>query len=221
MSVDLILKRAPGGVSIDPESIARALATISRPDGLKCALGAEGLTIRVGALLPATNAGSAHISVSFKARGQGLTASSGGGGGPLLYWCLHALAAQLPCNLFDPQAGKTLTPHAEPFLARAKALVAASEEQVLAERAYVEDLQANASSSATDAVDALVGFLDGLVSEEKLALNGPAGELAHLGAHLSAPSELYEALLDSPLVEDVFLSESQFARSLARYLNSR
>jgi len=221
LSVDLVLKPAPGGPSIDPESVAQALSAISTPDGLKCALGMEGLTIRIGVLLPTTDAGTARVAVSFKARGQGLTASTGGGGSSLLYWCVHALAAQLSCKLFDPQAGKTLTPNAAPFLTSAKALVAASEEQVLAERAYAQDLQSNAASNAVDAAQALIGFLDGLVVAEQLSLNAPAGDLTQLSAHLQDPSGLYEALMDSPLVDDVFLSESQFVRSLARYLNSR
>jgi hypothetical protein len=139
----------------------------------------------------------------------------------MLYWCLHALAARLGCELYDPQEGESQAPNHEPFLAAATALVTEHENGVFADEPYVEPGSAGASNETNEGDKLLVGFLESLVAAEQLLLAGAADELKYLAPQLKAPAELYEALLDSPLVDDVFVSESEFVRSLSEYRRSR
>ncbi len=220
MSTDLVLKRTATGVSINRTNVARALAEISTPDGLKCGLAADGSGILIGIALPVTDPRSSGFQVSFTTGGRKLVASTRSGGGPLLHWCLHALAARLGSELFDPQTGDVLTPNSEPFLAAAKALVTANESDVLASEPYVGPDDEGSSNPANEASLVLLGFLESLVAAEQLSLTTSVNELEPLAAQLGDPSELYETLLDSPLVDEVFVSESQFVRLLAEYRRS-
>lgn len=217
MSTDLVLKRAATGVSINRTNVARALAEISTPDGLKCGLAADGLAIHIGVSLPATDSRRAGFTVSFTRGGRELVASARSGNGPLLCWCIHMLAAQLGCALFDPQAGELVTPNGQPFLAQAQSLLAEYESDLLAQEPYAGPPDADAAGEANEVSQLLIGFLESLVAAEQLSLTTAASELVHLVPQLKEPSDLYEALLDSPQVDDVFLSESEFVRALAKY----
>ncbi len=220
MSTDLVLKRTVGGVSLNRTNVARALAEISTPDGLKCGLATDGSSVLIGVSLPTADPRSSGFQVSFTNGGRKLVGSTRGGGGPLLFWCFHALAARLGSELFDPQTGAQLTPNDEPFLAAATAQVTANESDILANEPYVGPDDETAANVADAASQLLIGFLESLVAEEQLSLTASARELGHLAPQLNDPGELYETLLESPLVDEVFLSESQFVRSLAKYRSS-
>jgi hypothetical protein len=220
MSTDLVLRRTETGVSLNRTNVARALGEICT-DGLKCGLSDDKLSIRIGVSLAVTDPRCSGIEVSFTSGGRKLTGTTRRGGGPLLYWCLHALAARLGCELFDPQEGKLVAPNSEQFLAAAKAQVTANESDLLADEPYVEPPDTAASSEGTDGSQLLIGFLDSLIAAEQLSLTGAVTDLGQLASQLDEPSELYETLLDSPLVDEVFVSESQFVHSLAAYRRSR
>ncbi len=74
-------------------------------------------------------------------------------------------------------------------------------------------------SSGDEESAALVGFLSWLVKEEKLALasEDDLGELGALSPLASKPADLYEALLDAPEVDDIFVSEAEFVVLLRKY----
>ncbi|RYZ06766.1 MAG: hypothetical protein EOO73_14540 [Myxococcales bacterium] len=221
MSTDLILQRTATGPGIDRESVSQALAAISAAEGLRCQLAEDQLSILIGLSLPPGDARSAGVAVSYAADGSELVARTHSGSGALLYWCLHALAAKLGCGLFDPQTGGRPQPNSQGFFAEAKAQVMSLEKDIAAESLNSDeegDTEADvAADAASAAAQLLVGFLRSLVDAEQLALTADARELSHLAPQLKDPSALYEALLDSPLVEDIFLSESELVRALAKY----
>jgi hypothetical protein len=61
-----------------------------------------------------------------------------------------------------------------------------------------------------DTDDEVRRFVTALVADEKILLAGDLSELADLEPMADDPEQLYEALLDSPTVEEVFLSETEF-----------
>jgi hypothetical protein len=213
VSTDLVLKRGKTGEILNPASVQRALTAISASEAIKCALTSDNL-IRFGAQIPVTDDRCVAVEVSFSRGGKSLTASSHGGRWPILEWCLHALAAQLGAQLFDPQEGKVIAPDSQARLPKAKALLEAHEAAARADEPHdgpEEPLDADDASSL------LVAFLESLVASEQLALAGAPSDLRHLASQLNEPSALYEALLDSPLVDEVFASESQFVQALAEH----
>lgn len=221
MSTDLILKSAANGASLDRESVSRSLAAISSASGLQCGLDEGALSVHIAEALPLTDSRCAGIQVSFKAGGRELVGTARRGGISLLYWCFHELAKQLQCQLFDPQAGERLNPDSQPFLEGAQALVAANESDILLQPPHAESDDEDESSKAAAASQLLVGFFESLVAAEQLSLTCEASELGHLAPQLKDPSELYETLLDSPLVDDVFLGESAFVRALTKFRRGR
>jgi hypothetical protein len=217
VSTDLVLKWGKTGETLNPASVQRALTAISSSGTIKCALTSDNL-IRFGMQMPVTDARCVAVEVSFSRGGKSLTASSHGGRWPMLEWCLHALAAQLGAQLFDPQDGNVIPPDSQARLAKAKALLEAHEAEARADEPHdgpEEPLDADDASSL------LVAFLESLVASEQLSLAAAPNDFGHLASQLNEPSALYEALLDSPLVDEVFASESQFVRALAEYRTRR
>ena len=65
----------------------------------------------------------------------------------------------------------------------------------------------------------IVAFLESLVKAGKLALTADSAKaLARLEPLLDEPEALYEELLDSPEVDEIFLSDEEFVDKLGAYL---
>jgi hypothetical protein len=216
MSTDLVLRPMPGGPTLTKARIAGALLAISTETGLRFLLAPTATAIHVRARLRDDDELGASVSVHFASNGSKVTGTTRGAGGALLSYCFGAIAIELGCELFDPQEGATIRAGGdERLLDAAKQVVADHEESVLADRSY----DGGEGAGEGDARDGEVArFLAQLAADEKVLLSpGKSDELEELEALADDPEQLYERLLDSPAVEEVFLGEREFLGAFRRF----
>jgi hypothetical protein len=220
MSIDLTLRKRAQDLS--PKNVARALEAVCATRELKAYLADKNTTVGFRVALPADDDEHVRIAIAFGK--DTLRGSARGRGGPLLSWCFHAIAEELGCDLDDPQGASD---GAGASYEAALDVVREHEKEVLEDRAYSPDTGDTGDSlppsSADEEGKALAQFLAWLVATEKLALadEDDLGELAGL-SHLAAkPADLYEALLDAPEVDDIFVSEAEFVDLLRKYRDGK
>lgn len=212
MSTTLILRPA-SGASLTKRALREALEQLSRQSPIKLSLGKKGDTLLCRIDLAEGDPALAALRVSITPRRiQGETK---GGAAALLYWCFHGLAAQMSCDLVDPQedAGKPVSPSPARFFEEASRVVREHEQEIVAERPHAGEPAAGASRTVAAFLAELVrtGALV-LASRDVSAFEG----LRHLDGD---PEDLYEELLDSEAVEELFLSGREFEAQLKAFLD--
>ncbi|MBS1117931.1 MAG: hypothetical protein H6Q90_159 [Deltaproteobacteria bacterium] len=209
------LRRRPSGVHFTATRIAAELATISR-DGIEVSF--EDGRIRARIALDRDDAFSFPVEVGEE--GDHVVARVVPPHDAIVNWSFLELGRALACDVLIDDA---LVIHGDDAAARRVVLGSAIsdiqdfERRVLEQRASVPSLDAlRAAAVATvgpvksTPVRALI---EALAAKGELVL--VEGHEASLGAFeelADKPAELYEALLDSPAVDEIFLDEDQFTK---------
>jgi hypothetical protein len=225
MSTDLRLRRRADGAPLTPKNVELAFAEISRASELRVALAANVVRFRIA--LDEDDPEVAAIRIAFSRSGDALSGSASGRGAPLLYWSFHRLAAQLGCELEDPQAddaGGVVTPDADRYFAEARALIAGHEEDVMQGREEEDEVEGDEEEEDDDdgEEDQIRAFVGDLVRTGKVLLvSDEAAEYAVWSGMMEDPEALYEAIIESDAVDEVFLSESEFTDLLRKFHAAR
>lgn len=163
----------------------------------------RGQELRLAVALSLDDDACAAFLLDFAGQGRRVRGTAHGPSEDLLVWAFHQLAASLRCTLTDAERGPDVEPAPEEHRARALAYLSDYEADVRASRTRNED-------------DDGVSFVQWLAREELIAL---AADAAAIGEPLRMDdaSALYEQLLDSEAVEDVFFSERELGWLLARF----
>lgn len=211
MSTTLILRGA-----FTKRAFRDALEQISRASPLKIALGKKGDALLCRLDLAEGDPDTAALRISFTSRRvQGETRR---GAAALLYWCFHRLAAQLSGDLVDPQEDerRAVSPSPERFFEEACRVVREHEREVMAGRPYA----GGGGEPPAEGTRTVADFLAELVRSGKLVL-ATRDVSAFLGLrHLDGePEDLYEELLESEAVEELFLSGREFEAQLKAFLD--
>ncbi|MBX3209470.1 MAG: hypothetical protein KF764_30835 [Labilithrix sp.] len=211
MAIDLTLEHTDASGRLLPARFAEVLVHLVKtsfrtstraPRGVM-----HGQQLRLALDLALNDPACAAFLLDFAGQGLRVTGTARGPSAALLTWAFHALAGPLKCTLFDAREGCGVDVAPEAHRAAAVAYLASYEAGVRALRAKPVD-------------DEGMVFLAWLAREEQLALSedDPAAVDA-LGAALpmdDAPG-LYEMLLESAAVDDVFVSERELASLLGRF----
>lgn len=188
MAYDVILRA--GTIALDTRNLREALHTISQAGDVRLHLTDEG-TVAFGVDVSPLDRRAAAVGVSMRI-GQ-LALHTTEQWAPLAGWLGNELARLLAAKAHDPLA----------YVASVSSVLEIlddHETEVLAQAAPT----ARHGDEDVDAVLALVRL-----GRIELAEGGEA-QLAELVAAHKSVELLYEALLESPAVEDVFLSQSEF-----------
>jgi hypothetical protein len=197
MSIELTLRSTPESGLLVPARLTESFG-ISIPRGR-----AQGSELRLAIDLSLDDAACATLVLDHVGQGRRVRSSAHGPGEPLLAWAFHAVAATTGAELFDGDGEQRIEPSPGTF--RDAALI------------YLTRHEAGVEAARQGRVDAGgVGFLDWLAEEEHVALGGDARELA-AALPMDDAVALYEMLLESDEVDDVFVSERELAGLLSRY----
>jgi hypothetical protein len=214
----LLLATSASGPLI-PATLAQALARVAAESG---ALGAppaprgamRGQVLRLAKTLLTDDEAAAGFMLEFIGQGRLVSGSAIGPSGDLLAWGMHALAARVPCTLRDEEDDATLDPDPGAHLDAAMAYLVAYEAEVREDRALPSIRRPSADANAG------ARFVRWLAREEHLALASQEDEAVDaLGGSLALAdaSAVYEALLDSEAIDEVFVSETELTTLLARF----
>lgn len=170
-----------------------------------------GQVLRLGIALPPEDDASVGFLLDFVGQGRCARGSAHGPSAELFAWAMHALAADLGCELAEEE-GEEIAPSPSTHLASALAYLEAYEAEVTEERAVPASLKAEGAELAGR-------LLAWLAREEAIALGEDAASVASLAAELPMedPAALYEKLLESDAVEDVFVSETETKSLVDRF----
>lgn len=205
MTLDLTLLQTTASGPLLPTKLAQAFALLgTRKSGVptpKAAMHGHELCVALDG--SPDDAVACGFLLDFAAQGARVRGAAHGPSAPALAWALHTLAAALKCTLHDGIANADAAPVPDAYRAAAVAYLTGYEAEVRATR-------------EADDEDAAAAFLDWLAREEHVALGGDVSELA-AELPMDDASALYEMLLESDDVDDVFVSESELAALLARF----
>lgn len=206
MTTELLLTKTSASGLLLPARLTSALALLAKvPGSPRAPRGAMfGQELRLVSTLAPEDPAASGFLLEFGAQGARLRGTAHGPSAALLTWAFHALAAQCRAGLEDVADELAVEPRPELHRARALAYLEQYEREVLAHR----------TSRTSDART----FLDWLAREEHVALaEGDAVGALAASLPMQDASSLYEALLSSDAVEDVFVSESEIASLLRRF----
>jgi hypothetical protein len=206
MSIDLTLLQTNASGPLLPSRLAMAFTQLAKLPGRAQAPNGtmRGQELRLALALSLDDDACAAFMLDFGGQGHRVRGAAHGPSSTLLSWAFHALAASLKCTLHDADAGQDVDTNPEAH--RAAAL------------AYLADYEAEVRANQRKGVDEGDGdaFLSWLVREEHIALAEDAGALGTT-LPMDDASALYEMLLESDAVEDVFVSETELTALLARF----
>jgi hypothetical protein len=194
MAKELTLRSSTRGVLV-PARIEQAFhlggeRSSSTPRGRM-----RGQELRLALALDLDDPACVGFALDFAGQGARVTASARGPSGALLTWAFHAIASTLSCELRLEDT--VIAPAPEPHRAAALAYLAQYETEVRDD----EDVSGDA-------------FVKWLAREEHVELSANA---SFEDLPMDDAEQLYELLLESAGVVDVFLSERELARLLERF----
>ncbi len=166
----------------------------------------RGQVLRLALDLPPDDDACVAFALGFSGQGARVRGESHGPSADVLAWAFHALAAMTHCTLVETDGGAAIEPRPDGYRDAAVAYLAADEAEVRADR----------EGRSTRHEEDGAALLDWLAREEHIALAGDARELGATLA-MSDASALYAQLLESEIVEDVFMSETELRALLARF----
>jgi hypothetical protein len=175
----------------------------------------RGQVLRLAKTLLTDDEASAGFMLEFIGQGRLVRGSAIGPSGDLLAWGMHALAARVPCTLRDEEDDATLDPDPGAHLDAAMAYLAAYEAEVREDR-VLPSIRRSAPAEA----NAGARFVRWLAREEHLVLasdDGPDADALGASLTLADAPAVYEALLDSDAIGEVFVSETELTTLLARF----
>jgi hypothetical protein len=182
-----------------PARLEQAFALVAKLSASAPRVAIRGQELRLTRALSFDDGACTGFVLAFLAQGARVEATAHGLSSSLLAWAFHALAEAMKCELVEDGAASTPLP--ETHRARAFAYLEAYEADVIAARAERRVVDARA-------------FVAWLALEEHVAV---ADLAAFADWPLDDAARFYEMLLDSDAVEDVFVSERELTRLLARF----
>ncbi len=211
MTTRAALRRRPTTAHFSGTRLAAELATISR-DGVEVSFDGPAACIRARIAVERDDALSFPVEVT--ADGEQVTAQVVGPYDAIVNWSFLELGRALDADVLIDGA---LAAHPEDDGARRVLLGSAIsdiqdfERRLLDDRASsVESLRAAAPATPSKPVRALI---DALAEKGEIVLvDGHDQSLNVFEEMVDKPDELYEALLDSPAVDEIFLDEAQFKK---------
>lgn len=197
MSLELILRSTDASGLLVPPRLTESLSS-SIPRGR-----AQGSELRLAIDLSLDDPACAGLVLDHVGQGRRVRASAHGPSAALLGWAFHSVAATTGAQLFDADGDRRIEP--APVSLREAA------------RSYVAGHEAGVRASREGRVEpGGGGFLEWLAGEEHVALGDDVEELA-AALPMDDAVALYEILLESDAVDDVFVSERELALLLSRY----
>ena len=200
---DLTLHQTNASGPLVPSRFTQAFALLAKL-GTTPRATMHGQELRLTVALSPDDDACAAFLLDFAGQGLRVRGTARGPGADLLSWAFHTLAASLRCTLSDAELGGEVEAAPEEHRPRALSYLTQYEAEVRAHR------------QKRDVDDDGVAFVDWLAREELVAL---AADAAAIGAGLpmdDAPA-LYERLLESEGVDDVFISERELGWLLSRF----
>lgn len=208
MSVDLTLVRTKGE-PLTPATFSQALAVLAKVSGALGARGPKatmrGQELRLAVDLLLDDAACSGFLLDFAGQGARVRGTAHGPSSAALLWGLHTLAQTSKCRLTDTDSGADVEIAPDAHRAAAITYLQAYDAEVLKERRT----RAGQDPDGDE-------FVAWLAREEHIALASTASSLGQDLA-LDDASALYEALLESDAIDDVFVSERELITLLARY----
>jgi hypothetical protein len=202
MATELTLRQTSASGPLIPSRCTQAFGLMAKLSPSLPRGAMRGQELRLALALPLDDDACAAFLLDFAGQGARIEAAWHGPSAALLAWALHALAATLKCDLVVGGAGAgKAAPEPESHRAAAVGYLEAYEADVRASRKQKKDLDGNA-------------FVAWLALEEHVAL-GETGGFADLP--LDDAPRLYEMLLESDGIEDIFVGERQLTRLLAQF----
>jgi len=165
----------------------------------------HGQELRCGVGLSLTDDACAAFLLDFPAQGARASGDARGPAGALLAWGLHAVGLALKCRLVDvnDEDEEEDERPADPEIYREAAM------------AYLAVYEADVSATRKAHDQSVERFLTWLERDEQIELVSPT--VLPEGLSLADGPALYEALLESDAVADVFVSERELASFLGRF----
>ncbi len=202
MSTSLTLQQTSASGPLLPATLAQALAALARrgeaPRGSM-----RGQVMRLVGSLSLDDDACAAFTLDFIAQGDRVRGAAHGPSTALFTWAFHALAKSLKCTLRGDDGAE---------------VAVAPEAHVEGARAYLATYEADVRATrGARAEDDAAPFVAWLAREEHVALVDGAEDAAFASLPMNDPPALYEELLESDAVDDVFVSESELATLLARF----
>lgn len=200
--IELTLHHTHASGRLLPARFAQVFALVAKTSPAAPRGTIHGQELLLGVALHPEDGAAAGFPLEFLGQGARVKASARGPSAALLTWAMHALAAQVRGRLVDEADGAEVA--AEPDRHRDAAL------------AYLEVYEADVLATRRSRAEADgAGFVAWLAREELLE-PAPAGALG-TPLPLDDAAALYELLLESEAIEDVFVSERELTRLLERY----
>lgn len=202
MDTTFILRETNASGLLLPGLFAQTLSVLHKtmPDAPHGAV--RGQELRLTLAMKFDDAACAAFVLDFAGQGQRVEAAAHGPSASLLGWAFHAIAAATKGDLLEDNA--PITP--DPASHHAAAL------------AYLETYEADVRESRKVRIDlTIAAFVAWLVREEHVALADVVAEDAFADFPLDDAPRLYELLLESDAMDDVFISERDLARLLSRF----
>lgn len=201
MTTELTLHQTHASGRLLPARLAQAFALLAKTSPASPRGAMRGQELRLGRALAPDDGAAAGFMLDFIGQGDRVRGAARSPRDVLLVWAFHALAAATRCRLATSD-GAEIAPEPERHREAALAYLADYEEGVRATRSGERDA-------------GLEGFLAFLVADGHLAL--AAGEAIDEEVALDDPSGLYELLLESDAVDDVFVSERELTALLESF----
>lgn len=208
MSMELTLEQTTASGPLVPARFAQSLSQLAKVSSLTRAPAPRGAMhgqeLWLSLSLALDDAACAAFMLDFAGQGKRVKGTAHGPSAALFQWAFHALAASTKCTLVDVERGEHVAP--DPDAYRDAAI------------AYLTDYEAGVRTSrrAQDDEEDGMAFLVWLAREEHIALADDGGALG-VSLPMDDAAALYEMLLESDVVEDVFVSERELASLLGRF----
>lgn len=220
-TVELALKQNYASGPLLPTRLGTTLGVLEKTSFGQGPRGTmRGQDLRLALELSLDDDACATFSLDFARQGAVVTGTAHGPSAPLLRWALHVLAAALKCTLHDAELDEDVTPDADALRADALAYLTAYEADVKATRKqHVLRRRAERAGESTESSSEGADLLAWLAREEHLALSDSAEDVRALAEQLPLedPAALYEMLIDTDAVDDVFVSEKELKALVARF----
>ncbi|MDF2694364.1 MAG: hypothetical protein K0S65_2747 [Labilithrix sp.] len=215
MSVDLILNQTNASGPLVPSTLTGALGLLAKLAGAHAPKATmRGQELRIAAELPLSDAACTAFLLDFVGQGRLVHGVAHGPSAAALVWAFHALARAVKCTLRDNELEHDVAPDPDAHRDAAASYLAEYEAGVRQHR-RPRHLHAEEEEPGGEAA----ALLAWLAREEHIALASESAPVAALAQELPLddPSALYEMLLDSDAVDDVFVSERELTSLIARF----
>jgi hypothetical protein len=198
----IILEKTTASGLLVPARLAQALVQLAKGPGKTPRGSMHGQELRLGLTLEPNDAAAAAFMLDIVGQGRRVTAAANGPSAALLAWAFHALATSLKCTLLDGEGESAIVPAPDDHREAAIAYLTAYESEVHAARRGEEEERG-------------ADLLAWLAREGHLLLAQKGA--VDIDELLDQPAALYELLLESDAIDDVFVSERELGWLVARY----